>query len=201
MFYSLTGPVAAILPAAAVIDCGGVGYLCSTSRNTLARLKVGERATLLTHLSVREDAVELFGFADAEELNCFRMLIGISGVGPKAALSILSATTPEGFALSVLTGDEKILTGAPGIGKKLAQRIILELGDKLQKAQVSGGLSPRGAEAVAVASDGGALGDALNALIVLGYSRAEATEALRRIDPAGLSVEDVVRQALKALIR
>ena len=121
MFYYLDGTVAEILPGLAVIDCGGVGYACATTNYTLSQLKKGERAKLYTHLHVREDIFELYGFSSQAELNSFRMLIGVSGVGPKAALSVLSATTPQNLALSIVTGDEKALTAAPGIGKKIAQ--------------------------------------------------------------------------------
>ena len=125
MFYYLKGVVGHVAPNLAVIDCGGVGYACRTTSYTLAALQVGEKAKLFTHLNVREDAMELYGFSTENECNCFRMLIGVSGVGPKAALSILSSTTPEGLATSIITGNEKALTVAPGIGKKIAQRIIL----------------------------------------------------------------------------
>ena len=127
MFYYVNGTVAETGPNLAVIDCGGVGYACATTNYTLSQLKKGERAKLYTHLHVREDIFELYGFSSQAELNSFRMLIGVSGVGPKAALSVLSATTPQNLALSIVTGDEKALTAAPGIGKKIAQRIILEL--------------------------------------------------------------------------
>ena len=139
MFYYLKGTVAHMAPYLAVVDCGGVGYACRTTHNTLARLKVGESAKLYTHLYVREEIFELYGFATEEEKNCFLELIGVSGVGPKAALSILSSTSPEGLAMSIITGDEKALTVAPGIGKKIAQRIILELKDKLAKGQMTAG--------------------------------------------------------------
>lgn len=196
MFYYLSGKVALTLQNTAVIDCGGVGYACTTSKNTLSKINVGGSATLYTYLHVREDIFELYGFADPEELNCFKMLIGISGVGPKAAVSILSSTTPAGFALSVLTGDEKLLTNAPGIGKKTAQRIILELSDKLAKAQ------PSSAAATAYTGEtaDNVMAEALNALMVLEYSRAEALNALRTIDMNGMAVEEVIRQALKKLI-
>ena len=117
MFYYVKGTVAHVAPFLAVIDCGGVGYACRTTNTTLSRLEKGAPATLYTHLNVREDAMELYGFYSENELNCFRMLIGVSGVGPKAALSILSATTPEGLAMSIITGDEKSLTVAQGIGR------------------------------------------------------------------------------------
>ena len=139
MFYYLNGVVAHVAPFLAVIDCGGVGYACRTTNNTLSHLQKGKPAKLYTHLNVREDAMELFGFSTENELNCFQLLTSVSGVGPKAALSILSAATPESLAMSIITGDEKALTVAQGIGKKIAQRIILELKDKLAKGQIAPG--------------------------------------------------------------
>ena len=139
MFYYLNGVVAHMAPFLAVIDCGGVGYACRTTNNTLSHLQKGKPAKLYTHLNVREDAMELFGFSTENELNCFQLLTSVSGVGPKAALSILSAATPESLAMSIITGDEKALTVAQGIGKKIAQRIILELKDKLAKGQIAPG--------------------------------------------------------------
>ena len=126
MFYYLSGTVAHIEPYLAVIDCGGVGFACRTTSYTLSALKKGNKGKLFTYLNVREDAMELYGFATQEELNLFQHLISVSGVGPKAALSILSASTPANLALSIITGDEKALTCAQGIGKKIAQRVILE---------------------------------------------------------------------------
>lgn len=136
MLYYVNGTVAHIGPHLAVIDCGGVGYACRTTNYTIAHLQRGQAAKLYTYLNVREDAVDLYGFFSENELNCFQMLTSVSGVGPKAALSILSSTTPEGLAMGIITEDEKSLTAAPGIGKKIAQRIILELKDKLAKGQL-----------------------------------------------------------------
>ena len=138
MFYYLEGVVAAIQPCLAVIDCGGVGYGCKTTNNTLAALKKGQKGKLYTYLNVGEGIFELYGFATQNELNSFKLLLGVSGVGPKAALAILSVGTPETLAMAIVTGDEKALTAAPGIGKKLAQRIILELKDKMAKETASG---------------------------------------------------------------
>ena len=154
MFYYLNGTVAEIAAGLAVIDCGGVGYACATTNYTLSQLKKGERARLYTYLHVREDIFELYGFASQQELNSFKMLIGVSGVGPKAALAILSATTPQNLALSIVTEDEKALTAAQGIGKKIAQRIILELKDKLAKEQ-SNFTVPSGGGSAASSSKGG----------------------------------------------
>src|SRR5574344_778113 len=139
MFYYLDGTVAELLPYLAVIDCGGVGYACKTTNNTLAKLKKGQREKLYTYLNVGDGVFDLYGFATQQELSSFRLLIGVSGVGPKAALAILSAGTPETLAMAIVTGDEKSLTAAPGIGKKIAQRIILELKDKMAK-ETAGGL-------------------------------------------------------------
>lgn len=199
MFHYLCGTVAHTEPTLAVIDCGGVGYACRTTLNTLRRLEAGKQAKLYTYLHVREDIFELYGFYDLEELNCFKMLINISGVGPKAALSILSGATPERFALSVLTGDEKILTSAPGIGKKLAARIILELKDKLSDKNLtaSAGFGVAAVPAVGM----GKVGEAMSALMVLGYTQSEAAQAVGSLDGETLSVEEMIRQALKRLVR
>ena len=147
MFYYVNGTVTELEAGLAVIDCGGVGYACATTNYTLSQLKKGERAKLYTYLNVREDAMELFGFASQSELRSFKLLIGVSGVGPKAALSSRSATTPQQLAMAVVMGDEKALTAAQGVGKKIAQRIILELKDKLAKEQ---GSFDAGSGAVAV---------------------------------------------------
>ena len=200
MFYYVSGTVAHTAPFLAVIDCGGVGYACRTTNHTLARLKKGERARLYTHLNVREDAMELYGFYSESELNCFQMLIGVSGVGPKAALSILSAATPESLAMSVITGDEKALTVAPGIGKKIAQRIILELKDKLAKGQISPGGESYGGTGVTVIPEN-KTSEAAAALAVLGYSQGEINLALKGIDLEALSLEEIIKQALKKMMK
>ncbi|MEQ2443538.1 Holliday junction branch migration protein RuvA [Pseudoflavonifractor intestinihominis] len=201
MFYYVKGPVVHMAPYLAVVDCGGVGYACRTTNSTLARLRKGEAATLYTHLNVREDAMELYGFASENELSCFQLLIGVSGVGPKAALSILSSTTPEGLATSIITGDEKSLTVAPGIGKKIAQRIILELKDKLAKGQLStpGGESYGGTGVTVIPQNKAS--EAAAALAVLGYSQAEAAAALKNIDMEALALEEIIKQALKKMVK
>ena len=139
MFYYVSGTVAELLPYLAVIDCGGVGYACKTTNQTLSQLKKGKPGKLYTYLNVGEDVFDLYGFATQRELNSFRQLISVSGVGPKAALAILSVGTPESLAMAIVTGDERALTVAPGVGKKIAQRIILELKDKVAK-EAAGGL-------------------------------------------------------------
>ena len=196
MFYYLKGTVAHMAPYLAVVDCGGVGYACRTTHNTLARLKVGENAKLYTHLYVREEIFELYGFATEEEKNCFLELIGVSGVGPKAALSILSSTSPEGLAMSIITGDEKALTVAPGIGKKIAQRIILELKDKIAKEQ-SG--APMGGVSAGAFSTKAA--EAAAALAVLGYSSQEVSAAMKGIDAESLPLEEIIRACLKKMVK
>ena len=201
MFYSLTGTVDHIGPNLAVIDCGGVGYACRTTSYTISALKKGEKGKLFTHLNVREDAMELYGFATQEELNLFRQLISVSGVGPKAALSILSASTPANLALSIITGDEKTLTCAQGVGKKIAQRVILELKDKLAKGQTLNGAGEGyGGSGVTIIPEN-KLSEASAALAVLGYSQAEINHALKDIDLDGLALEQIIKQALKKMMK
>ena len=199
MFYYLNGTVAHIGPYLAVIDCGGVGYACRTTNQTLAHLQKGEKGKLYTYLNVREDAMELYGFYSENERNCFEMLIGVSGVGPKAAISILSSTTPEGLAMSIITGDEKALTVAQGIGKKIAQRIILELKDKLAKGQLSPGGESYGGTGVTVIPENKS-SEAAAALAVLGYSQSEIALALKDVDMEQ-SLEQIIRQALKKMMK
>lgn len=200
MFYYLKGVVGHVAPNLAVIDCGGVGYACRTTSYTLSALQVGEKAKLFTHLNVREDAMELYGFSTENECNCFRMLIGVSGVGPKAALSILSSTTPEGLATAIITGQEKALTVAPGIGKKIAQRIILELKDKLAKGQLPAAEESFGGSGVTVIPQD-KTSEASAALAVLGYNPAEINAALKGLDLDALTLEEIVRQALRKMVK
>lgn len=199
MFYHLDGKVAELGQGMAVIDCNGVGYLVNTSLTTQSRLKVGERSKLYISESVREDAFELFGFATKSEKRSFDLLIGVSGVGPKAALSILSAYTPEALAMAILSGDEKALTVAPGIGKKIAQRVILELKDKLAKESGDFELPMKSGAPVAVGD--GKLSDAAAALAVLGYGPAEINVALKGMDVAPLTVEEIIKAALKNMMK
>ena len=186
MFYYFNGEVTLLESNLAVVDCGGVGYACRTSSYTLSRLHVGERARLYTYCSIREDAFDIYGFSTREELRNFELLLGVTGVGAKAALAILSSTTPDRFALAIFSQDEKALTAAPGVGKKLAQRILLELKDKL------GGAAP--------AEGGISLALAQAALAELGYRPQEITAALRSFDPEGMKTEEIVRQCLRAMV-
>ena len=197
MFYYLNGTVAMLENDLAVIDCNGVGYACYTTTNTLSRLRVGSKQMLYTHCNVKEDAFDIFGFATKEELNLFRLLLSVSGVGPKAAIAILSVLTPEQLTLAVMTGDERALTQANGVGKKMAQRVLLELKDKLgaemaQPAAFAGSTAPQ---------PNGKLAEATAALSALGYSSSEIGAALRGIDVDALSVEEIIRNALRAAMK
>ena len=207
MFYYISGTLAHLAPTVAVVDAGGVGYRMTISQNTfesLPRSTDGSpvSAKLYTYLSVREDGIELYGFASEAELTSFKMLLGVSGVGPKAAISILSLLTPEKFALAVCTDDKKTIAKASGIGPKTAARIILELQDKLLKET-----PPDKAErsiAVAMTTGGtstGKLSEAQDALLVLGYTRVEAQNALKGIPVEELSIEDIIKEALKKLMK
>lgn len=199
MFYYIDGVVSALEPNLAVIDCGGVGYALNASANTIGALQIGKRGKLYTYLQVKEEIFELYGFYSLAEKHCFEMLISVSGVGPKAALSVLSSNTPEGVAMAILSGNEKALTAAPGIGKRIAQRVILELKDKMQKQ--SGGLEmPAVTAAGAPAGASSKMTDAISALTVLGYGTNEIAAALRGVDMTDSPLEDVIRAALKNMM-
>lgn len=200
MFYYLNGTVAHIGPYLAVIDCGGVGYACRTTNYTLSGLSKGSQAKLYTYLHVREDIFELYGFSTEGELSSFQMLLGVSGVGPKAALAILSSTTPEGLAMAIVSENEKALTCAPGIGKKIAQRIILELKDKLAKGQLTTSSGEAFAGGVTIIPEN-KTGEASAALAVLGYSQPEITTALKGLDVEQLTLEQIIKQALKRMVQ
>ena len=201
MYYYVSGTVAHVEPYLAVIDCGGVGYACRTTSYTLSQIKKGDKARLHTCLSVREDAMDLYGFATQEELKLFQQLISVSGVGPKAALGILSSSSPANLAMSIITGDEKSLTAAQGVGKKIAQRVILELKDKLAKGQtVSASGENITMDAVTIIPQN-KLSEASAALAVLGYSQAEINVALKGVDVDGQPLEQVIRMALKNMVK
>lgn len=201
MFYYLNGTVAELEPNLAVIDCGGVGFAVSVSANTVSRLHRGEPAKLYIVEQVREDAFELYGFGTLAEKRCYEMLISVSGVGPKVAVAILSANTPERVCMAVMSDDEKALTAAAGVGKRLAQRIILELKDKMQK-QSDDFVSPGTVSPAPVSGDGQTmLTDVVSALTVLGYSRGECSAALKGVDLENLSLEDAIRAALRNMMK
>lgn len=207
MFYYLYGKLAFAEPAMAVLDVGGVGYkltISGTTYSALPRTTSEPEVKLFTHMAVREDDVELFGFFSEEELSAFKLLISVSGVGPKAAMAILTLLTPEKFALAVCTEDTKTLAKASGVGSKTAARIVLELKDKMSKEapaimQASGDASVISSTAGAGAA--GKLSEAIDALTVLGYSRPEAMSAIKGLDTEKLPLEEIIRLSLKKLMR
>ena len=200
MFYSLSGKLIVKSGSTAVVECGGVGFTCGVTLQTLQRLpQIGEPVTLYTHLSVREDALDLFGFADPAELDFFRLLIGVSGIGPKVALAVLSQLPPDRLALCIATGDAKSITRAQGVGPKVAQRIVMELKDKVGSFAADG-VSQEDLTAAGVVSASSNASDAVEALVALGYPQSEASLAVGRLDSA-LPVEQLVRDALKGLAR
>ncbi len=196
MIGSLRGKLIHKEDGLAVVECAGVGYACRASYATLSQIEIGKEVFLYTYMSVREDSATLFGFVKKQELNCFKELISVSGVGGKAALSILSSLSPEQFALTVATGDYKSLTKIKGIGNKGAQKIVFELKDKIGK-EVS---SAPGAEMISAANAPaeGNIGEAAAALVVLGYSQAEALSAVAKLDST-LPAEELIKQALKSM--
>ena len=198
MIYYVSGPVTVLEPNLAVVDCGGVGYGCRITAYTAAQLKLNQPARLYVTESIREDAFDLYGFISKEEQHCYELLTTVTGVGPKAAMAILSAGGPQNFTLSVMTGNEKMLCAAPGVGKKLAQRIILELKDKIGggNAELDFSAGP-GVSAPVQASGNVALATA--ALQELGYSGAEIHAALKGVDP-NASTEEMVRFALRQMV-
>lgn len=194
IFYSIKGILTHTEPGLAVIECGGVGFKCFTTLNTQRMLpKIGEEAKLYTHLNVREDALDLFGFATMTELNCFKMLTGVNGVGPKAGLAILSELTPEKVAAAVASGDSKLLTRASGVGPKLAKRIALELKDKVKGLGAESGLVPSVNPSVSSNAE-----KAVEALAVLGYTPSDAALVVGKFD-SSLPVEELIRLSLKTL--
>lgn len=198
MYYSVTGKLIHTEPYLAVVSCGGVGYKCMTTMSTLSCLpSVEEEVTLFTHLNVKEDALDLYGFYAMNELRAFRLLIGVSGVGPKSALSILSDMTPDSLSLCIASGDAKSLTRAPGVGAKLAQRLILELKDKVGGEQLAVGV---GEVAAQLRSDASNMSEAVAALCALGYSQSQAAQALAGL-AADTPVDEMIRHGLKAMAR
>ena len=196
MIYSINGILEMVEPYHIVVECGGIGYTIKTSMTTISKLpQSGEKIHLFTHLVIKEDALELYGFSEMAELQTFKMMISVSGVGPKAAVSILSNLSPERFALCVASGDAKSLR-APGVGPKTSERIVLELKDKVSKAQIASGIAST--DSPAVYEKGGNAAEAISALEVLGYTRGEAAGAVGKLD-ASMSVEEMIKSALKML--
>ena len=198
MIYYVSGPVTVLEPGLAVIDCAGVGYGCRITAFTAGQLKLNQSARLYVTESIREDAHDLYGFISKEEQRCYELLTSVNGVGPKAAMAILSSGGPQNFTLAVMTGDEKMLTAAQGVGKKIAQRIILELKDKIGGSAME--LDFSGGPAVAApVQKGNNAAMAHAALQELGYSTAEINAALKGVAPTA-STEEMIRHALRAMV-
>lgn len=196
MFYHIEGIVSEIEQNLAVIDCGGVGYALNATVNTLSNIKSGVKVKLYVSEAIGENNFDLYGFFTKSEKRCFEMLTAVSGIGPKAALSILSYNSPESLALAIMNGDEKALTVAPGIGKKIAQRVILELKDKISKELGSEQISLPTIPAALTSGDS-ILNDAMAALAVLGFSSAEIAPILKTVDVSGMSAEQIIKTVLK----
>ncbi len=200
MFYYIKGELVMTDPQTAVVDCGGIGYKMTVSANTLSHLsRIGEKVCLYTHFYVREDALDLLGFYSEAELAAFKLLISVSGVGPKAAMAVLSVMTPEKFALAVSMGDAKAIAKAQGVGSKTAARVVLELKDKIAKtfASTMEDSSDSGFSEIDTMPMGNAE-EAVSALMVLGYTRQEAKSALSGVDPT-LSLENMLSAALRKM--
>ena len=200
MFYHIEGTVAELEPNLADIDCAGIGFSLNASANTVSMLKKGSKAKLFVAESVTENAFDLIGFATKSEKRCFEMLTAVSGIGPKAALSILSYNTPESLALAILNSDEKALTIAPGIGKKIAQRVILELKDKMSR-EMGGTNLDFSLPVMSAPAAGNNVNDAMAALAVLGYSTAEISPVLKNLDTANMTSEQIIKTVLKNMVK
>lgn len=201
MFNYISGTVAELEPNLAVIDCGGVGFALNVSLYTMQNIKLGEKTKLYTYESIKEDAFELYGFSSKSEKRCFELLIGVNGVGPKAAMAILSTTTPDGLIAAVMNGNEKAITAAAGVGKKLAQRVLLELKDKVGKID---GVTPVVDVAFPVVTGGIGdqnLADATAGLLVLGYGQAEINQALRGVDTTGMTSQQIIKLVLRGMVK
>ena len=198
MFHHIEGIVSEVGQNLAVLDCGGIGFALNTTLNTMSYMKIGEKCKLYVSEAVKEDAFDLYGFYSKSERRCFEMLTSVSGIGPKAALSILSANTPEGLALAVMNSNEKALTVAPGIGKKIAQRVILELKDKIGQERSVAEISM---PTIVQTGESGAVNDAITALSVLGYSNSEIAPLLKKLDLSGLTTEQIIKAVLKSMVK
>ena len=200
MLYHIEGKLVELEPGFTVVDCGGIGFGLSITSYTAAGLRLGERVKLFVSEAIGESNFDLYGFLDKSERRCFEMLISVSGIGPKAAMSILSHNTPEGLALAIMSSDEKALTVAPGIGKKIAQRVILELKDKVGKEM--GSIDVRLPSAVpAAVGASSSVNDALAGLSVLGYSSAEIAPALKKLDTDSMTAEQIIKAVLKQMVK
>ncbi len=201
MFNYISGVVAELEPNLAVIDCGGVGFAMNVSLNTVQSLKLNEKAKLYTYESIREDAFELYGFSSKTEKRCFELLIGVTGVGPKAAMAILSTTTPDGLIAAVMNGDEKVITAAQGVGKKLAQRVLLELKDKVGKIEGVDASIKMDMPVIAITGADKNLADATAGLLVLGYAQSEINSALRGVDTSNMTSQQIIKLVLRGMVK
>ena len=199
MFYYLNGKITVLDAGLAVVDCAGVGYACHCSSYTQSQLRLGEEHRLYTHVNVKEDAFDIYGFSGREELRLFEALTDVTGVGPASALAILSVLSPDQLTLAIMTSDEKSITRAKGVGAKSAKRIILELKDKIG-GTLDFSTGPEGAPAPAAYADGSRVALATAALAELGYSQSEAASALKGADAEHMSVEELVRYGLRAMV-
>ncbi len=199
MFYHIEGTVTELEPNLVVLDCGGVGYALNATMNTVSYIHMGDKVKLYVAEAIGENNFDLYGFYTKGEKRCFELLVSVSGIGPKAALSILSYSTPETLALAILNDDGKALTVAPGVGKKIAQRVILELKDKMSKE--TAGQEIKLPAAVPVTGQNDTMSDAMAALAVLGYSSAEIAPALKKIDVTGMSAEEIIKAVLKQMVK
>ncbi|MBE6759402.1 MAG: Holliday junction branch migration protein RuvA [Ruminococcaceae bacterium] len=196
MIYSLTGELLVCEPGSVVISCGGVGFHCIVSGTTQRAMPaIGQKVSVFTHMNVTQDAITLYGFSTKAEMSCFRMLTGVSGIGSKTAIAVLTAISPEQLAISVAAGDAKALTAAPGIGPKQAQRIVLELKDKISGIQPVMSAEMPGVVLPTVTA--GASTEASKALVALGYSQTEAAQLVSRLDQS-MTVEQMIAAALRA---
>ena len=199
MFYHLEGVISEFGQNLVVVDCNGLGFSVNSSVNTISHLKLGEKAKLYIAEAIGENNFDLYGFAHKEEKRCFEMLVSVSGIGPKAAMSILSYNSPEGLALAIMNDDVKALTVAPGIGKKIAQRVILELKDKISKESQNINFGTPVVQAASVGSS--QVNDALAGLAILGYSSSEIAPIIKQLDTSNLSAEQIIKLVLKQLVK
>ena len=199
MFYHIEGIVTELEPNLVVLDCGGVGYALNATMNTVSYIHMGDKVKLYVAEAIGENNFDLYGFYTKGGKRCFELLVSISGIGPKAALSILSYSTPETLALAIMNDDVKALTVAPGVGKKIAQRVILELKDKMSKE--TAGQEIKLPAAVPVTGQNDTMSDAMAALAVLGYSSQEVGIALKGVDVENLPLEEIIRQSLKKMVK
>jgi Holliday junction DNA helicase RuvA len=200
MLYHLNGTVAELGQNLVVLDCGGIGFALNATLNTISKLKIGEKSKLYVAEAIGETNFDLYGFAEKTEKRCYEMLVSVSGIGPKAALSILSFTTPEGLALSIMNNDVRSLTAAPGIGKKIAQRVILELKDKIAKEMDSSEISIPTVSTPSPTENSN-VSDAVTALTVLGYSSAEVAPILKQLDLSGMDAEQIIKAVLRHMVK